>query len=169
MEIENEFIDQSILRINENTPKIEKCLHQLSDEEVWTKPNTNSNSIGNLILHLCGNITQYIISSLGEKEDLRDRNQEFLVNGSMSKTELIEKLQDVIEEATALLINLNRKKLMRNHAVQGFELTGIGIIIHVVEHYSYHTGQIAFYTKLLKNHNLQFYKGRNLNTKNKLK
>lgn len=167
MEFANEFIDQSIMRVNENTPRINKCLDQLSEEEVWRKPNSNSNSIGNLILHLCGNITQYIISSLDGQEDNRERDQEFLREGGLSKTELNQKLQTVVEKATTIIKEIKKEKLLEIHSVQGFELTGMGIIIHVVEHYSYHTGQIAFYTKLLKDQELGFYTGLDLNAKNK--
>jgi uncharacterized damage-inducible protein DinB len=166
MELEKEFIDQAILRLNENTQRIEKCLHQFSEKEVWLKPNDKSNSMGNLMLHLCGNITQYIISSLGDTEDIRERDKEFLAEGGLSKTDLMEKLKNVIAEATNVLVNVKKEKLLNKYSVQGFELTGIGIVIHVVEHYSYHTGQIAFYTKMLKDRDLGFYAGINLNIKN---
>ena len=167
MPIEREFINQSILRINENTPRINKCMDQLSEKEIWRKPNSTSNSIGNLILHLCGNITQYIISSLGESKDNRERDQEFLSKGGFSKSELIQKLQTVVEKSTIILKETKKENLLKIYSVQGFELTGIGIIIHVVEHFSYHTGQIAFYTKLLKDKELGFYAGQELNAKNK--
>lgn len=166
MELEKEFIDQSILRLNENIPRIETCLDQLSEDEIWKKPNTNSNSIGNLILHLCGNISQYIISAIGEKEDLRDRDKEFNTEGGFSGNELIQKLQTVVREATPIIIQTNKDTLLKIHAVQGFKLSGIGIIMHVVEHLSYHTGQIAFFTKLLKDRKLGFYANVDLNIKN---
>ena len=169
MNFKNEFVDQSILRLKENTPKIEICLQQLSEQEIWLKPNSASNSIGNLILHLCGNITQYILSSLGEQEDFRNRNQEFIADGILTKSELMEKLRSVLKESIELLRQLADEKLIKNHSVQGFDLSGIGIIIHVVEHYSYHTGQIAFYTKLLKNDDLKFHTDIDLDVKNKLK
>jgi len=168
MKIESELINQTIFRLNENTPRIEKCLGMLSEEEVWQKPNHNSNAIGNLILHLCGNITQYIISSLGEKEDLRNRDYEFEAQGGLSKSALIKKLNHVVQKASGIISNLDHKKLLHVFSVQGFELTGIGIIIHVVEHYSYHTGQISLYTKLLKNTDLGYYAGHDLNAKNKI-
>lgn len=166
MNIEKEFIGQSILRLNANTPRIETCLNQLSEEEIWTKPNANSNSIGNLILHLCGNITQYIHSSLGNKKDQRDRDEEFRAEGGFSGKELTHKLQSVLQEATTIIIETKKNKLLKIHAVQGFKLSGIGIIIHVVEHLSYHTGQIAFFTKILKNQGLGFYANMDLNIKN---
>lgn len=167
MNNETEFIEQSLIRLNENTVRIQKCLNYISDKEIWQRPNANSNAIGNLIIHLCGNITQYIISSLGKKEDLRNRDFEFEVQGGFSKSELLQKLNEVVDKATRVISNLDQEKLLNVHSVQGYDLTGIGIIIHVVEHYSYHAGQISFYTKLLKDIDLCYYSGRDLNAKNK--
>ena len=161
-----EFIVQSISHMKENTPRIEKCLAQLSDEEVWKRPNQNSNSVGNLILHLCGNITQYILSSLGGVPDFRIRKEEFSAREGYTRDQLLDKIKTTVNAATEVIRNLDRKELLRPREVQGFDITGIGIIIHVVEHYSYHTGQIAFWTKLLKNKDLDFYEGVDLNKKN---
>lgn len=155
MTIEREFLDQSILRLNENTPRIETCLNLLTEDEVWQKPNNSSNSIGNLIVHLCGNITQYIISSLGESKDTRNRDMEFSIDGEFTKAQLFQMLQKTVRKASEIIKLLDISKLMKIHSVQGFELSGIGIIIHVIEHYSYHTGQISFYAKLLKDKDLE--------------
>lgn len=162
-----EIIAQAIFRMAENTPRIEKCLHELTGEEVWLKPNKSTNSVGNIILHLCGNISQYIISSLGEKEDSRNRDQEFAIEGGYDKAELFKQLSTTVEQAISVLKSLSDKDLLKVQSVQGFELSGTGIIIHVVEHYSYHTGQIALWTKLLKDKDLGFYDSVDLNIKNK--
>lgn len=161
-----EFAEQIILRMEENTPRIEKCLAELTEAEVWQRPNDASNSIGNLILHLCGNITQYAISSLGNSADVRDRNAEFAATGGLSKTELLEKLSWTLREAVEVIRLASREEMLRVRTVQGFRMSGIGIAIHVCEHYSYHTGQIAFWTKILKNRDLGFYAGLDLTVKN---
>lgn len=161
-----ELTAQIILRMEENTPRIEKCLAELTEEEVWQRPNPVSNSIGNLILHLCGNITQYAISSLGNRPDARDRDAEFAAESGFSKAELLEKLTWTVREAVETIRRTDREELLRERAVQGFQMSGIGIIVHVCEHYSYHTGQIAFWTKQLKNKDLGFYAGVDLTVKN---
>ncbi len=163
-----EFKEQSIFRLGENTPRIIKCLNELDEAEIWMWPNSASNSVGNLVLHLCGNIRQYVISSLGGLPDARERDKEFTTRSGYNKAELIELLSATLHEATATIAAANDESLLRKRSVQGFEFTGIGIIIHVVEHYSYHTGQIAFWTKLLKDKDLSFYAGFDLNAKNKL-
>jgi uncharacterized damage-inducible protein DinB len=161
-----EFISQAVFRMQENTPRIEKCLQLLSEEDVWKKPNETGNSIGNLILHLCGNITQYIISSLDNKEDNRIRDEEFSMKGGYTKEQLFKKLTATIENTVHIMQILDDGELMRIRSVQGFQLSAIGSILHVAEHYSYHTGQIALITKLITNKDLGFYAGYDLNKKN---
>jgi uncharacterized damage-inducible protein DinB len=161
-----EFIAQAIHRIDENIPKLIKCIGELEESEIWKRPNQNSNSVGNIILHLCGNIRQYAISSLGHSKDVREREKEFLADGGYSKPDLLQKFLSTIEEAKNIIQNISVEELLRRRQVQGYTHSGIGIVIHVTEHLSYHTGQIIFWTKLLKNKDLEFYVGINLNVRN---
>jgi len=161
-----ELIQNAILRLDENTDKIKKCLWELTEEEIWRRPNAASNSVGNLLLHLCGNIRQYAISSLGGKLDVRERDAEFSARETGNKSELFAKLSGTVEEAITVLKKLNSEELLRVRSVQGYTFSGIGIVMHVVEHYSYHTGQIAFWTKLLRDQDLGFYAKVDLNVKN---
>ena len=164
--MKKEFIRESVIRMNENTPRIIRCLEMLSEEEVWHRPNESANSIGNLILHLNGNITQYIISSLGSKPDVRDRDSEFEPDQNIPASSLQRLIEDTVAQATKVINEVSDSELTRSRSVQGFEMSGIGIIIHVVEHFSYHTGQIALLTKLMHNKDLGFYNGQDLNVKN---
>lgn len=161
-----EIKKNAILRINENTPRVVQCINELSEEQLWQKPNENSNSMGNLVLHMCGNITQYVISSIGGKKDERVRDEEFDTTGGYNHIELIKKLENTMQESCKIIEAMTEEEAMRVRMVQGFEFSGIGNVIHAVEHYSYHTGQIAFYTKLLKNKDLKFYGDMDLNVKN---
>tara|TARA_Y100001949_G_scaffold154983_1_gene142931 strand:- start:134 stop:643 length:510 start_codon:yes stop_codon:yes gene_type:complete len=161
-----EFKNQCIYQMELNPPRIKTCFDQLSEADIWQKPNESLNSIGNLVLHLCGNIRQYAISSLGQSTDVRSRSEEFSATGGFSKSELIQKLDATVAEAVQTIRNVSEEELMRKRMVQGFEYSGIGIIIHVTEHFSYHTGQIAFWTKQLKNKDLGFYADRDLEIKN---
>ena len=161
-----EFNEQIIYRLDESLRMITISFDQLNEEDVWKRFNESSNSIGNLILHLCGNITQYGIASLGNTKDQRDRDAEFEANEGYSKKELLSKLTAAIVEAKNILSACSVSELMRKREVQGFTFSGIGIAIHVTEHLSYHTGQIAFWTKQLKNKDLGFYDGIDLNIKN---
>ena len=161
-----EFISQASYRTDESLRMVKKCLDQLSEEVIWKKPNSVTNSIGNLILHLCGNITQYGIASMQSLDDNRNRDKEFETVSGYSKTELFEKLEFTVENAKKSFSNSTTEELLKLRKVQGFEFSGIGNIVHVVEHFSYHTGQIALWTKLLNNKDLGFYDGFDLNIKN---
>lgn len=161
-----EFVAQIALHMEMNTPRIEKALAELSEEELWLRPNDHSNSVGNLLLHLCGNIRQYILASLKGEADSRIRDEEFAAQGGYSKETLFAKLHDTVTQAVAVIRAARSEELLRVRGVQGFQMSGIAIAIHVCEHYSYHTGQIAFWVKLLKNKDLGYYSGVNLNAKN---
>ena len=164
-----EFISQCIHRIDENTNRLITCLDEVEESETWKRPNENSNSVGNLVLHLCGNIRQYVISSLGNIDDVREREKEFSADGGYTKSELLQKLLVTLDEAKNTILGASNDELLRKRKVQGYTYSGIGIIVHVTEHYSYHTGQIVFWTKILRNKDLEFYAGVDLNIKNEVR
>jgi uncharacterized damage-inducible protein DinB len=166
--IAQEFIEQSISVIEKkNTAKIIKCLDKLSEEQIWMRPNNASNSIGNILLHLCGNIRQYVIAALGDQPDIRERDKEFSAQGGYNKQELLKRLTDTITQAIKVIRNADEVSLMKIYPVQGFTHSGVGIIVHITEHYSHHTGQIIFWTKQLTGKDLGFYSHVDLNKKNK--
>jgi uncharacterized damage-inducible protein DinB len=165
MSISQDFKEQSIYRIKESHTRIIACIDLLDESQIWLKPNLALNSAGNLVLHLCGNITQYIISTLGGAPDHRERDLEFSAIGGKTKLELKSMFNNVIEQSIQCIGNTSDEDLSALKKVQVYELTGVGIIIHVTEHLSYHTGQIAFLTKLLLQKDLGFYAGLDLNKK----
>ncbi len=164
--IREEFVQNSLYRLDENMRMNSISLKHLSDEDIWKRPNESLNSIGNLILHICGNMTQYVIASLGGSEDIRERDVEFTIKSRYTKKELLQKLADTVEAAKRVINDAKVDQLVRKREVQGFYFSGIGVVLHAVEHYSYHTGQIAFWVKQLRNMDLGFYDGLDLNVKN---
>lgn len=165
--ISKELKEQIIYRFGLNYPRIKTCLESLSETEVWLKPNENSNSIANLILHLCGNITQYVISGLGGLADNRERSLEFTRHGGLNISELNSLLKKTSDNSIEIINTLGIEDLLKIYSVQGSDISGIAILIHVTEHFSYHTGQIVSLTKALKNIDTGFYKGMDLNKKNR--
>jgi uncharacterized damage-inducible protein DinB len=157
---------EASFRMNESMERIQKCVKMLNDTDVWWKPNEQSNSIANLILHLNGNISQYILSSLGGAEDTRERDLEFSTQGGLKRDELVKLLRNTILQASQLIGQLNERELLETKSIQGFQLNGLEHVVHVVEHLSYHTGQIALLTKLIRNKELGFYEGLDLNQLN---
>lgn len=161
-----ELIDQAIYRNGLNRQRIIKSVDMLTEDELWQHPNTSSNSIGNLILHLSGNITQYIISALGNSPDLRERSLEFSSDRTLNASELKELISSTCINAASVMEKLDSARLNIMYEVQGHVMSGIAIVTHVTEHLSYHTGQIVFLTKLMKDVDMGFYKGMDLNKRN---
>jgi uncharacterized damage-inducible protein DinB len=156
--IPGRFIEQAIQHVqNEFLSRITDSVALLSDQELWWRPNESSNSIGNLLLHLSGNVRQWIISGLGGKEDLREREKEFMERGSASAQELLSLLRATVSEAVSVLHNLSEESLLEKHRIQVYDVDGIQAIFHVVEHFSGHTGQIIYIVKMLKDKDLRFY------------
>lgn len=148
--------------VEENVPRIKKCLSELSTEEIWYRPNDNSNSVGNLVLHLCGNVRQWLLSGLGGYTDNRRRQQEFEERGPFPTSALVRHLDELVEEVEKVLGKLTAEKILQPVEVQGFMENGISVLVHVVEHFSYHTGQITYYVKWRKNINTGYYGSINL-------
>lgn len=166
VKFQSEFVENCCFRMDESLRMLKIALAKVSEEQVWLRPNGSLNSIGNLILHLCGNMTQYGIASLNETEDKRQRDLEFSIDGGLSKDELLKKIKGVVGEVKSTFKTTSVERLLHLKQVQGFDFSGIGNMIHVVEHLSYHTGQIAFWVKQLKNESLGFYEDHDLNAKN---
>jgi uncharacterized damage-inducible protein DinB len=148
--------DSRKLLAKEHLPKIAKCLQHLSEEEIWWRPNAASNSAGNLVLHLCGNVRQWIISNLGERADVRDRDKEFAERGPIARKVLVEQLKRTVQEACEVLGRLPEATLSRKFTIQGLHVTGLEAVAHIVEHFAYHTGQIIYITKLKRGEDLKF-------------
>jgi uncharacterized damage-inducible protein DinB len=140
----------------QNLPLIVKCLEQLSEEEIWWRPNSASNSAGNLVLHLCGNVRQWIISGLGGAKDTRKRDLEFSERGPIPRKALVTQLRQTVREASRILSRLSDESLTRNYEIQGFRVTGLDAAFRVAEHFGYHTGQIIYITKLKRTQDLKF-------------
>lgn len=137
--------------------KIEDSIAHLSDDDIWWRVHETNNSIGNLMLHLAGNIRQWIVCHLGEKEFVRDRDKEFAERSHIPKAELLAHLRSAIMEADAVLESFPEKKLLHQYSIQKYTVTGLEAVLHVTEHCSYHTGQIVFITKLRTGKDLKFY------------
>jgi uncharacterized damage-inducible protein DinB len=151
--------------------KIAAAIEMLDDEQVWRRPNESSNSIGNLLMHMSGNVRQWIISGIGGAEDIRDRASEFAARDLASRGELIKTVRATLDEADRVLAGIedecaaanSDEPLQRICMPQSYEVTVFDAIFHAVEHFSYHTGQIVFAAKWLAEGQVSFYDDRRLN------
>ncbi len=138
--------------------RILRCLDEMSDEEIWWRPNEASNSAGNLVLHLSGNVRQWIISGLGGAADTRERDLEFSERGPVSRRELATRLRTAVNEACRVLKKLTPQSLARNYTIQGYHATGVEAVSHVCEHFALHAGQIIYITKMRQGKDLRLTK-----------
>ena len=137
-------------------PRIIRCLELLSENQIWWRPNAASNAAGNIVLHLCGNIRQWIISGLGGAPDVRERDKEFAEPGPIPRRVLIAQLKNTVEDACKIIDGISVEALSREFHIQGYHLSGMVAIAHVYEHFSYHTGQLIYLTKLKRGKDLRF-------------
>ena len=151
--------------LDESVPRLEKCLHDLTLAEIWHRPNAHSNSVGNLVLHLCGNVRQWIIAGIGGAVDQREREGEFTSDEQFTAAELLQQVNAVMAEVELVLQQLRPQDVLQIRAVQCYEETALGILIHVVEHFSYHVGQITYVVKLQKDKDMGYYAGLDLGQK----
>ncbi|MEE9438081.1 MAG: DUF1572 family protein [Saprospiraceae bacterium] len=150
----------------EGLERIKTCLNLVSYNQIWWKPNDNSNAIGNLILHLNGNVRQWLITTLNEDKDTRQRELEFLPNRQFTKRELLSIVNTLALDLEEVIPKISLEKLEKVYNVQGYKETLLSIIFHVIEHFSYHVGQITYITKMILDIDTRYYKGQNLGNKN---
>lgn len=143
--------------LREYLPRIELCLKELSEEDLWWRAHETNNSVGNLILHLSGNVRQWIISGLGGTPYERDRAREFSERGPLPKQELLQRIETTLQDADRVLERFPAEKLLEVRHIQKYDVTCLDALSHVVEHFAQHTGQIIYITKLRRGTDLKFY------------
>ena len=152
-----EFSRQKL--IGQYWPRLRTCVESLTDEQVWWRPNDSSNSIGNLILHLNGNVRQWLVASFSRLEDTRDRPREFNEREAMPGSALLVELGATIQEASEVLSRLGETDLLAPYEIQGYHVRGLDAVYQVVEHFGLHYGQILYITKMIRSEDLGFYRG----------
>ncbi len=138
-------------------PRLHACVEPLNQEQVWWRPNQASNSIGNLILHLNGNVGQWIVASFNKQEDRRDRPAEFNAHEGIATPALLDKLGATMQQASIVLARLTEADLLARYEIQGYNVSGLDAVYQVVEHFGLHYGQIIYIVKNLCGRDLGFY------------
>ena len=143
--------------LEEYFPRLQRCCEELSDQDVWWRADERGNSVGNLVLHLNGNIRQWIVCGLGGAQDSRDRQQEFDERRIISRSELLSKFEATLIEAGGVIDSFDENNLLEVRRIQQWDVTYLEAILHVVEHFAQHLGQIIYITKLRTGRDLKFY------------
>jgi uncharacterized damage-inducible protein DinB len=158
MDIAAAFLERSRHYLSVEYPtKIHRCLALLPAHALWERSDPRSNSIGNLLLHLAGNVRQWIVSSVGGAPDARHRSAEFEARDGDEADALFARLRGTLDEADAVIARLDARSLMERRAIQGRDVSVLDAVYHVVEHFSLHTGQIILLTKARVPGGIQFY------------
>ena len=157
MTLEADFLTSAADKLAENLDRIETCLTELPPQSLWARDSENENAVGNLLLHLEGNVRQWILSGIGAKANVRDRPSEFSARTGADAPVLFAKLRGTVDEAVALIRSLPHRRLTDEVAIQGYDTTVLSAIFHVVEHFSGHTYQIILLTKRFTRKDLGFY------------
>jgi uncharacterized damage-inducible protein DinB len=152
------FLEKSRYYLATEYPsKIRLAVAGLSYDDVWRRANEESNSIGNLIVHLAGNIRQWIVAGIGGEPSERDRAAEFAVRDGPKTHELLSLLDAAVRDADRVLASLADNDLVAERTIQGRDTTVLAALYHVVEHFSMHTGQIVMLAKMYSPGSVRFY------------
>lgn len=158
MTIASAFIERSRHYLAYEYPtKIERCLASLPTDAMWRRTGDGSNSIGNLLLHLEGNVRQWLVSSVGGAPDHRERSAEFAAREGADARTLFASLSATLLHADVVLASLTPDDLLTNRVIQGRDVTVLDAVYHVVEHFALHTGQVILLTKAYEPGSIRFY------------
>ncbi len=152
-----EFVSVSRRRLHGRHVRIDVCLTSLSEDQIWSRQHQVENAVGNLVLHLCGNVTQWIMGGVGRERVSRDRDAEFGRRDPVSRQELVKRLQDVMVRVDDILARVTPDELHRVRTIQGYDVSGLQAIYVAVDHFAEHTGQIIWATKRMTGKDLGFY------------
>jgi hypothetical protein len=157
MALDRDFVSFSARKLAQLASRIEDCLGRLTREQLWWRAEENQNAIGNLVLHLCGNVRQWIISGVGRVPDVRDRDAEFAARNGGTPADLASLLAGTVREAVEVIGGLEGDRLGQRVLIQGYDVTVLEAVYTCVEHFSQHTGQILYATKLATGADLGYY------------
>src|SRR4051812_28596363 len=138
------FIEVARHQLAERADRIGHCVGQLDDAQVWWRPHESMNSVANVLLHLCGNLRQWIVSGVGGVPDVRDRPAEFSERGAIPRDELLGRFRATVAEVDGVLANLDDARLLEPRRVQGFDETVLSATWHSLEHLGGHAQEIIY-------------------------
>jgi len=152
------FLEQSRYFLGVEYPaKMRSAVLALPADKIWWRPDEHSNSAGNLLLHLNGNVSQWILSGVGRRPGSRDRAAEFSARSGPPAPALLSDLENTLAEVDRVLAALTPGQLLEPRTIQGRDITVLEAIYHVVEHFSMHLGQIVLLAKLHAPGSIAFY------------
>ncbi len=153
----DEFLAAARKELREGAAKVRTCLGRLSTEQIWHRDHAVENSIGNLVLHVAGNMRQWIVCGVGGEEDRRDRDWEFSTRERLPAEDLLARLDETVSAAADVLQSLPEGRLLETRRIQVYDVSLLQAILHVATHFAGHVGQIIWATKHVTAQDLGFY------------
>lgn len=150
------FVTEARKVLGDSFFKIEHCVRQLAEDDIWWRPTAEMNAIGNLMLHLAGNMTQWIVCGIGGEPDHRDRPAEFAQRGGLSGEQLLARLRDVVSRADVAMAAITADRLLDVIHVQGFDTQPLTGVWHAVSHFEGHAQEILYITRMRLGSRYQF-------------
>lgn len=157
-EISKLFLAHSIKKLRQMRAHIESCLERLTDDQIWSRGAAHENSVGNLVLHVCGNARQWIEAGVGGEQDIRERDREFSTRGGWTAADLVSHLKQTVDRAVAVIEGVTAERLLDEINPQTGPVSVLEAIYQVIGHFQQHTGQIIFGTKILTGEDLGLYR-----------
>jgi hypothetical protein len=156
-EVTRAVLHEAIGTLEQSLVRIRHCLDQLTDEQIWWRPEESLNAIGNLVLHLAGNVRQWIVAGLGGTPDTRNRPAEFSERRRVTREELLSTLDSVVAEACEVLGRLNSAEMLGKRRIQGFDVTGWAALFDSVPHFKGHQQEIVSLTRQMLGNQYRFF------------
>ena len=147
-------------KLQRNLGQIVRCAGLLTTEELWQRPNQHSNAVGNLIIHLVGNVSQWIVDGIAGEAYPRDRDAEFAQREPLDTEQIVNRLEAAVGRAIAIIMELDAESLTQRRSIQGYDVSVLRAVFHVVEHFSWHAGQIVYAAKAIRDVDLSLYDAR---------
>jgi hypothetical protein len=142
------LIDETCRMLDASMRRIRHCVEQLSDEEVWWRPSESMNAIGNIVLHLCGNIGQWLVEGVGDEPYQRNRQGEFDHREPLPRAELLARLQGMVERSKAAIRGLDADGLLQHRHIQQWDTCKLVAVLHAVSHFEGHAQEVIYITRL---------------------
>lgn len=144
-------------KFRQDLAQIVRCVRLLSHTELWQRANDHCNSVANLVLHLTGNVTQWVIDGLGGESHSRNRPAEFAAREGGDADAILPPLEQSLERVLTIIAGISADQLAKRYTIQGYDVSGVDVVYHVGEHFSFHTGQIVHITKAIRGVDLSLY------------
>jgi Protein of unknown function (DUF1572)/Clp amino terminal domain, pathogenicity island component len=149
-----DFLEYSCNKLDMMVKDLRACVGRLTDAQIWERHGAHENAVGNLVLHLCGNMRQWVMHGIGGVKDVRVRDAEFSADGGLAGPALIELFESTVAEARGVIASLPAERLVERITPQTHEVSVLGAIYQVVGHVQQHVGQIILLTKQMTRQDL---------------